>query len=99
MCNRGDCGDRNDMGRAAAEELAVLFCELIPSVILLVFLLVSAAIDDENCFKFNWLWYYAIVGQGHHASPSQATRGAALLPCSFGLADNAGQPIGQARAR
>jgi hypothetical protein len=44
----------------AAEELAGLFldfCELIPSVILLVFLLVSAAIGDRNYFKFNWLWY------------------------------------------
>jgi len=33
------------------------FCELIPCVILLVFLLVSAAIGGENYFKFNWLWY------------------------------------------
>jgi hypothetical protein len=28
-----------------------------PSVTLLVFLLVSVAIGDENQFKFNWLWY------------------------------------------
>jgi hypothetical protein len=33
-----------------------IFCQLIPRVILLVFLLVSAAIDDENYFKFKWLW-------------------------------------------
>ena len=35
--------------------LLFYFCQLIPRVGLLVFLLVSAAIDDENCFKFNWL--------------------------------------------
>ena len=33
------------------------FCQLIPRVILLVFLLVSATIDDENYFKFKWLWH------------------------------------------
>jgi hypothetical protein len=33
------------------------FCQLITRVILLVFLLVSAAIDDENYFKFKWLWH------------------------------------------
>jgi hypothetical protein len=27
-----------------------------PRVILLVFVLVSATIDDKNDFKFNWLW-------------------------------------------
>jgi hypothetical protein len=26
-------------------------------VILLVFMLVSAALDDENNFEFKWLWY------------------------------------------
>jgi hypothetical protein len=52
---RGDGGDRKSMAVPAAEELAVYFCELIPSVILLVFLLVSAAIGDENYFKFKWL--------------------------------------------
>jgi hypothetical protein len=31
--------------------------QILPSVILLVFLLVSAAIGDGNYFKFNWLWY------------------------------------------
>jgi hypothetical protein len=46
------------MGRACSgRSLLFYFCELIPSVILLVFLLVSAAIGDENYFKFNWLWY------------------------------------------
>jgi hypothetical protein len=35
--------------------LLFYFCQLIPRVGLLVFLLVSAAIDDENCFKFKWL--------------------------------------------
>jgi hypothetical protein len=32
--------------------LRFYFCQLIPRVSLLVFLLVSAAIDDENYFKF-----------------------------------------------
>ncbi|WOH50103.1 hypothetical protein [Bradyrhizobium sp. sBnM-33] len=51
----------------AAEEPAIYFCELIPSLMLLVFLLVSATIDKENNFKFNWLLYYAIAGQGHQS--------------------------------
>jgi hypothetical protein len=34
-------------------------------VILLVFLLVSAAINDENYLQFKWLWNYAVTGQGH----------------------------------
>ena len=50
----------------AAGELLVYFCELIPSVMLLVFLLVSAAIGDGKYFKFKWLWHYAVAGQGHH---------------------------------
>ncbi|MFB9267684.1 hypothetical protein ACFFWD_31880 [Bradyrhizobium erythrophlei] len=37
--------------------LLFYFCELMSRVILLVFLLVSAAIDDENTLKFNLLWY------------------------------------------
>jgi hypothetical protein len=45
------------MGVPAAVEPAVLFCQVIPRVILLVFLLASTAIDDENRFKFNWLWH------------------------------------------
>ena len=36
----------------AAGELAFLFCELVPRVSLLVFLLVLAAIDDKNRFTF-----------------------------------------------
>ena len=47
----------NGTSRAAAKALAIYFCERIPRVILLVFVLVSAAIDDESDFKFKWLWY------------------------------------------
>jgi hypothetical protein len=47
--------------------LLFYFCPLIPRIGLLVFLLVSAAIDDENCFKFKWLRNYAVTGQGHQA--------------------------------
>ena len=35
--------------------LLFYFCQLLPRVILLVFPLVSAAIDDKNYFKFKWL--------------------------------------------
>jgi hypothetical protein len=35
----------------------IYFCQLIPPVIMLVFLLVSAAIEDESCFRFKWLWH------------------------------------------
>jgi hypothetical protein len=35
--------------------LLFYFCQLIPCVSLLVFLLVSATINDENYFKFKWL--------------------------------------------
>jgi hypothetical protein len=35
--------------------LLFYFCQLMAHVILLVFLLVSAATNDENYFKFNWL--------------------------------------------
>ena len=37
--------------------LLFYFCQLLPGVILLVFPLVSAAIDNENYCKFKWLWY------------------------------------------
>lgn len=37
--------------------LLTYFSQLIPRVSLLVLLLVSAAIGDENCFLFKWLWY------------------------------------------
>jgi hypothetical protein len=40
-----------------AEERAIYFCQLMPRVILLVSLLVSAAAGDENYFKFKWLWH------------------------------------------
>jgi hypothetical protein len=43
------------------------FCQLMAHVILLVFLLVSAAIDDENFYKFKWLLHWAVIGQGHQA--------------------------------
>jgi hypothetical protein len=35
---------------------AFYFCELTPRIGLLVFVLVSAAIEDENNCKFKWLW-------------------------------------------
>jgi hypothetical protein len=38
----------------------------ISRVILLVFLLVSAAIDEENYFTFRGLWQWSSIGQGHH---------------------------------
>lgn len=37
--------------------LLLYFCQLMARVIVLVFLLVSAAIYDENNFKFKWLWH------------------------------------------
>jgi DNA-binding transcriptional ArsR family regulator len=42
-------------GVPAAGELPFYFCQLIPRVILLVFLLVSTTSNDENYFKFKWL--------------------------------------------
>ena len=56
--------------------LPFYFCQLIPRVSLLVFLLVSAAINDENYLKFNWLWYWAVTGQGHHSGTLAAAAGA-----------------------
>jgi hypothetical protein len=44
------------MGVPAAGSLLFYFCRAMPRVILLVFLLVSAAIPEEVYFKFNWLW-------------------------------------------
>jgi hypothetical protein len=41
----------------AAKTLLLYFCWRIPRVILLVFVLVSAAIDDKSEFKFKWLWF------------------------------------------
>ena|SRR5882724_13392278 len=57
-----------------AGEPPVLFLRANTPVILLVFLLVSTAIDDENIFKFKWLWHQALAGQGHHP-PSKASVG------------------------
>jgi hypothetical protein len=62
----GHCGDRNGMGPALLPRTRrKYFCKPRPHVSLLVFLLVSATIDDERHFKFNWLLHYAVVGQGH----------------------------------
>jgi hypothetical protein len=44
------------MGVPAAGSLRFYFWRLIPRVILLVFLLVSVAIQEEVYFDFNWLW-------------------------------------------
>src|SRR5246500_5366662 len=43
--------------RALCGKPAVLFLSANTRVILLVFVLVSAAIDDKSDFKFRWLWY------------------------------------------
>jgi hypothetical protein len=50
-----DCEVRNDIGVPAAGSLLFYFCWRMPCVILLVFVLVSAAIDDKTDFKFKWL--------------------------------------------
>jgi hypothetical protein len=52
----GDSGVWNGIGVPAAGSL-LFFCRRIPRIILLVFVLVSAAIDDKSDFKFRWLWY------------------------------------------
>jgi hypothetical protein len=46
--------------------LLFLFLHLTPSISLLVSLLVSAAIDDKNYFKFSCLGDWVIAGQGHY---------------------------------
>lgn len=51
--------------RLRAGEPDILFLPAIPRVILLVFLLVSAAIDEVNYFTFKWLWQWSSIGQGH----------------------------------
>jgi hypothetical protein len=43
-------------GVPVAGSLLFYFCRRIPRVILLVFVLVSAAIGDKSGFKFKWLW-------------------------------------------
>jgi hypothetical protein len=85
------------VGRACCRELAVLFCEPIPSVILLVFLLVSAAIGDENYFKFNCLGYQAIAGQGHHLGCFAASAGKSTSTYSDEAAVAAGHSFSYAR--
>lgn len=47
---------RNGIGVPAAGSLLFYFCRRKPRVILLVFVLVSAAIDDKSGFKFKRLW-------------------------------------------
>jgi hypothetical protein len=49
--------DGNGMGGACCREPPFYFCEPKPRVSLLVFLLVSAAIQDKNELKFKWLWH------------------------------------------
>jgi hypothetical protein len=44
------------MARAYAPGSLLLFLPAIPRIVVLVFLLVSAAIDDKNYFIFRWLW-------------------------------------------
>jgi hypothetical protein len=54
---RSECGDPNGMGRACCRGASCFyFCQLMAHVILLVFLLVSEATNDEDYFKFNWLY-------------------------------------------
>ena len=48
----GDCETGRHEVCLSPGSLLFYFCQLIPHVVLLVFLLVSAAIDDETCFKF-----------------------------------------------
>jgi hypothetical protein len=52
-------------GVPAAVEPSILFLPAIRRVSLLVFLLVSATIEDKNYYKFKWLWHWAVIGQGH----------------------------------
>jgi hypothetical protein len=59
-------------GVPTAGGLLLYFLQLIPRVSLLVFLLVSAAIDDENYFNFKWLWYSN--GYGIERLPARGTR-------------------------
>jgi hypothetical protein len=54
---RGDCRGQKHGPRVLPRRLLFYFCRRIPRVILLAFVLVSAAIDDKSDFKFKWLWY------------------------------------------
>jgi hypothetical protein len=60
--------------RLRAGEPAILFLPAIPRVILLAFLLVSAAIAEENYFTFKWLWQWSSIGQGHHFKSNTLTQ-------------------------
>ncbi len=53
----GDSGVWNGIGVPAARSLLFYFCRRIPRVIVLVFVLVSAATDDKSDFSFRCLWY------------------------------------------
>jgi hypothetical protein len=53
----------------------------ISRVILLVFLLVSAAIDEENYFTFRWLWQSSSIGQGHQPKLLRSFGWQATLNC------------------
>jgi hypothetical protein len=65
--------------------LLFYFCPLILRVVLLVFPLVSAAIDDENYLKFKWLCDYSTTGQGHQRILFLSEwRGFALRTASWG---------------
>jgi hypothetical protein len=52
----GRCGDRNGIGRAATGSLQFILSANTARH-LLVFVLVSAAVDDKSDFKFKRLWY------------------------------------------
>jgi hypothetical protein len=45
---RGDSADGNGLGCACRRGACIYFCQLIPRISLLVFVLVSATIEDEN---------------------------------------------------
>jgi hypothetical protein len=45
------------MDRACCERLLIYFCQPMSRVLLLVFLLVSAATGDKNHYDFKSLWH------------------------------------------
>jgi hypothetical protein len=47
---------------------------------MLVFLLVSAAIEDESWLRFKWLWHYAVTGQTPPMSEILVIDASKLLP-------------------
>jgi hypothetical protein len=52
---QGDCGVRKGIGVSAAGSL-LFFLSTNTARHLLLFVLVSAAIDDKSGFRFKWLW-------------------------------------------